>query len=356
MPRYFASVFKVLVTLVFAGAFSLAHAQTAHSGTSAVILLYHHVAEDTPASTSITPKRFATHLEYLSKHHTVIDLQTAVTAMRGNGRLPDNAVVITFDDGYRNILENAHPILKRYKMPYTIFVNPGVVGVQAGHLSWEEMAQMADEGVLFANHSLHHNHLLTREMNESEEAWLQRTLDDIESAEQIIAERLGYSLKYVAYPFGEFNQRLKQQLLQRGYIGFGQHSGAAGSVSDFGAIPRFPAAGIYANLDTLKVKLNSLPLAIKSDEVEPMQTLGSKPTVTLNLQATPPSGTAVTCFFENKPLELNATTNSFSFSLPKALSAGRSRVNCTAPSKQSGRFHWYSQPFFVADENGQYPD
>jgi hypothetical protein len=46
-----------------------------------------------------------------------------------------------------------------------------------------------------------------------------------------------------------------------------------------------------------------------------------------------------------------------SFAIESTLPVGRSRVNCTAPSKSmAGRFYWYSMPFFLADDNGRYPD
>ncbi|WP_100642435.1 polysaccharide deacetylase family protein [Alteromonas facilis] len=352
----FPAIFVCCLTLMLSCSTWVYATTSPIDNSRAVILLYHHVSTQTPPSTSISPQQFAQHLNYLNQHHQVISLVDAMTAIRQQQPLPDKSVVITFDDGYRNILENAHPLLMQYKMPYTIFVNPGVVGEQAGHLTWQEMQQMSDDGVLFANHSLRHNHLLTRNEAEDEKQWLTRTVADIEQAEEMLAEQLGYSLRYVAYPFGEYNLALKDALQAKGYIGFGQQSGAVGARSDFGAIPRFPAAGIYANLNTLKTKMSSLPLALIEDAIDPMQSLGASPQVMLKPanQAIKPA--SITCFYNNSPIEVNRHEKSISFTLPTPLGAGRSRVNCTAPSGLAGRFYWYSQPFFVADKNGLYPD
>ena len=65
----------------------------------------------------------------------------------------------------------------------------------------------------------------------------------------------------------------------------------------------------------------------------------------------------VNCFYSGKPIPTSVDENTFAFTLDSALPVGRSRVNCTAPSiSQTGRYYWYSVPFFVADEQGNYPD
>ncbi|MBT0587881.1 polysaccharide deacetylase family protein [Alteromonas oceanisediminis] len=322
----------------------------------ATIMLYHHVSADTPASTSVTQEQFASHLDYIAEHYTVLPLTEIVTAIQDGTALPDRALAITFDDGYQNILDNAHPLLAERDMPYTIFVNPALVGVQASHLDWADIKRMAKEGVLFANHTQHHHHLLTRNGNESDSQWLARTLDDIESAEAMLSEKLGYSLKYVAYPYGEFNLALADALRQRGYVGFGQHSGAVATGSELGALPRFPAAGIYANLNTLKTKMASKALPLQSELHEPAQMLGSQPSVSLVLSDNSVNPSSVTCFHNSETLALKLEGNTVEFRMPAPLKAGRTRVNCTAPSGEKGRFYWYSQPFFVARKDGSYPD
>ena len=87
---------------------------------NAAILLYHHVSSSTPASTSISPEAFKSHMEYLDAHHTVVSLQDVVSAIQHNTTLPENAVAITFDDGYANILDNAHPILADLGFPLSL--------------------------------------------------------------------------------------------------------------------------------------------------------------------------------------------------------------------------------------------
>ena len=326
---------------------------------NAAILLYHHVSSSTPASTSISPEAFKSHMEYLDAHHTVVSLQDVVSAIQHNSTLPENAVAITFDDGYANILDNAHPILADLGFPYTVFINPDEIGVGPKQLTWEQVIAMHNDGVVFANHTLDHLHMLNGEQVMGERAWLEKVWQNVESAEKKIEDKLDISLKYLAYPFGEYNTALANKLKAEGYIGFGQHSGAVGPSSDMQALPRFPAAGPYANLATLKTKLNSLAMPVtQSSHKDPRMTARnlSSP-ISLTIDSDDVRLTQVNCFFGGDPIETSLEENVLTFTLDETLPIGRSRVNCTAPSNaQSGRYYWYSTPFFVADENGNYPD
>jgi hypothetical protein len=256
--------------------------------------------------------------------------------------------------------------------PYTIFINPGEIGTNRSQLTWAQVEAMHNDGVTFANHTLDHLHMLDGRVSSNgadsgtnDEAWLKKVWQNIAEAEAIIDSKIGESLKYLAYPFGEFNQKLADKLAQEGYIAFGQHSGAIGPHSNFQALPRFPAAGPYANLETLKTKLNSIAMPVLSTsfegehipEVQGASDESRLPPITLTIKGDDVRLRQVNCFFSGSPVETRVEGNAVTFSIAQALPVGRSRVNCTAPSNsQSGRYYWYSQPFFVADKNGNYPD
>lgn len=329
-----------------------------HQNRSFVILQYHHVSEDTPRVTSIAPAELEEHMSYLAENNTVISLQKALDLLKKGEVIPNKAVVITFDDGYKNILKNGHPILKKYGFPYTIFINPSQIGT-GSQLSWEDLETMKSEGVTFANHTLDHLHLLDRYANESDEQWLARIKRNIEMAEQLLTEKLGYSLKWLAYPFGEFDTKVKALLKDMGYIGFGQQSGAVGPYSDLQALPRYPAAGRYANLETLKTKINSLAMPVT--DVRPQryvmlieEQLG---TVEIDVKLDDILLARVACYFRGETLPIKETKTGFSINVKAKFYPGRTRINCTAPSlRDPSRFYWYSLPYFTAQDNGTYLD
>lgn len=351
--------FGAFISLVLAlAATTVACADTDQKLNNAVILLYHHVATDTPASTSVSPDTFREHMAYLDKHHTVLPLRTVIQHIQDGEALPDRTVVITFDDGYENILTNAHPILQDYDFPYTIFINPGEIGSNASQLSWQQVKAMHNDGVSFANHTMDHLHMLERNAGESQSDWLARLRANVEQAEQAIEAQLGTSLKYLAYPFGEYNDALADMLQAQGYIAFGQHSGGISNHSDMQTLPRFPAAGPYAKLSSLKTKLASLAMPVSDSNLTDPEIPGgalSEP-LAFTVNSTDVAMDQLACFFQGQTLTPKVADMTVTVTVGE-LPVGRSRVNCTAPSKASpGRYYWYSQPFFVADSNGKFPD
>ena len=160
------------------------------------------------------------------------------------------------------------------------------------------------------------------------------------------------------------NGNIQRLITKLGFVGFGQHSGAIYSGSDFTALPRFPATGIYANLDTLKIKINSLALPVTSTSALKS---GAGGVVMSNAQAPGDfsfifSGedvlaTQLSCYFANAALPVSIDNHRVTVTLVQRLPVGRSRVNCTAPSRaQPGRYYWYSQPWFVPRKDGTYPN
>jgi peptidoglycan/xylan/chitin deacetylase (PgdA/CDA1 family) len=96
-----------------------------------LILAYHGI---TARNFGIQPwilfplESFEGQISFLKKHYSVITLERAVTAIRDGEQLPDNTAVVTFDDGYRNNLTMALPVLKNYGVPATVFLTAGYIG------------------------------------------------------------------------------------------------------------------------------------------------------------------------------------------------------------------------------------
>jgi peptidoglycan/xylan/chitin deacetylase (PgdA/CDA1 family) len=114
-----------------------------------LILLYHRVAtlKSDPWGLAVTPGRFDEHLQVLREHATAMKLGELNEALR-NGRLPERAVVVTFDDGYLDNLRNAKPLLERHNVPATVFVASGFIG-RKREFWWDELDRLVlQPGVL----------------------------------------------------------------------------------------------------------------------------------------------------------------------------------------------------------------
>ena len=96
-----------------------------------LILAYHGVTRneyDIPLWTQLPVKAFEKQIKYLGQRYNFISLEQAVQSIKFGVDFPEKPAVITFDDGYRNNLTIALPILKKYRLPATIFVTAGYVG------------------------------------------------------------------------------------------------------------------------------------------------------------------------------------------------------------------------------------
>jgi peptidoglycan/xylan/chitin deacetylase (PgdA/CDA1 family) len=92
------------------------------------ILVYHRVNDEHDSFFPATPTGvFAKQMDYLASNFNVLSLEDAVERMRIND-IPDSAVVITFDDGYKDNYLNAFPILKRLSISATIFLTTEIIG------------------------------------------------------------------------------------------------------------------------------------------------------------------------------------------------------------------------------------
>jgi peptidoglycan/xylan/chitin deacetylase (PgdA/CDA1 family) len=108
----------------------------------ALILVYHRVAEANvdPWALGVSPAHFAEHLQVLKTIANPVSLQDLVQA-RSDSELPPRPVCITFDDGYADNLYAAKPALEAYRVPGTVFITPGYIGV-AENLWWDELAKL----------------------------------------------------------------------------------------------------------------------------------------------------------------------------------------------------------------------
>lgn len=94
------------------------------------ILTYHRVNdEDDPFFPSLPTEVFERQMAFVARAYVVLPVEELVERI-GRGTLPRNALAITFDDGYRDNLTHAAPILARYGLPATVFLATGVIGTR----------------------------------------------------------------------------------------------------------------------------------------------------------------------------------------------------------------------------------
>ena len=355
-----SSLLRAILTAFFAIVFTFAEpASSAISDDDhAVILLYHHVSEATPASTSVSPAVFESHLEYLEQNnYRVLALAEIVSALFDNQPLPDRSVAITFDDGYQSILSEAAPRIAERNWPFTIFVSTAAIDQgYSGFMSWSDLRQIEAMGGTIANHTSTHDHLVRRIANESASAWQERVTTDIELAQDRLEKELDHPSRMFAWPYGEFNADLEALAAKLGYIAFGQQSGAAGRVSGPHRLPRFPIATAFSDLQSFGEKLQSrpLPVVVPASVGNILSAPARPPHLEMHIPDGPYRLADLRCYVAGQePAQINIRGNIVKAVAQDSVRPGRSKFNCTAPSSQeNGVFYWYSHPWIQPKDDG----
>jgi peptidoglycan/xylan/chitin deacetylase (PgdA/CDA1 family) len=189
---------------------------------SQVIVLCYHRFEDKPKdSLAIKPADFEAQLQALKDSGiAVIPMADFLAWRRGEKGIPEKAAIITIDDGYLSGYNVAWPILKKFGYPFTMFLYTDYVkgGPKSGgqSISWDQLAEMRDAGVDIEGHTVSHSSLNARKGKNDEQylAWLK---NEIVGSKELLEKKLGIQVKAFAYPYGLYNQTVREVVKQGGY-------------------------------------------------------------------------------------------------------------------------------------------
>lgn len=198
------------------------------------VLMYHHLSEKPMPQFPwiLSADRFDDQMNLLKQEgFHVITMEQYREFMLNGGTVPDNAVLLTFDDGYESFYELAFPILKKYGYTAVNFVIVSTIDHpdpnSVPKLNWEQMREMKRDGMGFYSHTydLHHYSIVDAEggerpaasallyiddenRNELNSEYYSRVTRDLAKAEQRLKEELGNTDSAIAFPYGSYNDRL----------------------------------------------------------------------------------------------------------------------------------------------------
>jgi len=320
-----------------------------------VILAYHHVSSDTPASTSTSPDLFRGQLEMIDElDMEVVHLKEGTKAALDEYEDGQLRVALTFDDAYESVYTEAWPLLKEKGLPFTLFVTTDALDDKTrGYMTWEQIRELAEhELVTIGNHTSDHGAMIPRP-GESDRELAARIDDALDTANKRIKEETGIEPDLFAHPYGEFSPALTEALKERDWLGYAQHSGVLGTYSDPRNIPRFPVADAFGGLDSLGDKLRARNFPVPYDELPNPLFTENPPRLEMTLPENL-SPNRLSCFaprqgaMDIEVLSENGGTK-VAVQADNTINARRSRYNCTYPAGD-GRFYWLSQPWFDVDK------
>ena len=170
------------------------------------VLVYHSIsapAEPMPGEIDISPARFEQQLAWLQKTNRVVRLEDTLA------RSGTREIAITFDDGYRDNLTTALPLLEKYSLPMTLFVVAGFVDSD-GYLSEDELREISRHPLItIGAHGLWHRHFNRISHQEAH--------FELSESRRLLEETIERKVDLMAWPYGECTPAVEQLAGECGY-------------------------------------------------------------------------------------------------------------------------------------------
>lgn len=218
---------------------------------TAAVIVFHRVSATEPESgISVTPRRFEAILAMLSTHYDVMSASELVSRLTSRRPFTGREVVITFDDGYADNVEQAAPLLARYGLPACFFLTAGLVGtdrnfpwddargIASRMMTWPQARDLARQGFELGCHTMTHPDL-GREPIASARV-------ELDEARALVQRQAGATVAHFAYPFGgrenirpDWLEAIRAAGFASSFCGFG---GLVTAANDPFWIPRIGAA------------------------------------------------------------------------------------------------------------------
>jgi peptidoglycan/xylan/chitin deacetylase (PgdA/CDA1 family) len=182
------------------------------------ILMYHRIDRQSPGLTAltrtltVTTSNFTAQMKWLAHNgfHALREEQL-FAALFQHARLPSKPILLTFDDGYRDVFTHALPVLMRLHLAATAYVITGrISSADPSFLTWQELRRAELGGIEIGSHTATHRPLpqLSPTTIARELATSRRTLE----------RHLGHPVQWFAYPYGSFNQATVAAVRRAGYV------------------------------------------------------------------------------------------------------------------------------------------
>ena len=345
IERLFVSCLLLFVLLFFPSKNSLSQERLAYS--KGVVLIYHRFGEENYPSTNTRLEQLDQHIaELLSPNkYNLVSLPNIIENLKSNESYNKRTVAITVDDAYASVYNEAWPRLKAAGIPLTVFVATDTIDSGSNHyMTWQQIKNLAEEGVTIAHHGASHKHYL--DMADDE------ILSDLNKASERFIAELGFQPTIFAYPYGEYDDRIKAVLLKAGIeVAFNQLSGPLPISADFLNLPRFPLNERYGDIERFKLITGTVPLEIEQViPSEPTLSAENNPPVYGFTITTPPKNLhALACYPSHLGKAADITILSekrIEVRFDKPFPKGRNKINCTLPAGD-GRWYWLGGLFIV---------
>lgn len=184
------------------------------------VLCYHRFASEAVDSMTIKNAAFAEQMEWLKIHgYSVIPLDTAMGYVNGSVKtIPAKSVVITVDDGHKSVYSDMAPMVKKYRIPVTLFIYPSAISNAKYAMNWEQLRELETTKLFrVESHTYWHPNFKKEKKKLSPEEYAAFVDKQLGGAKKKLEERMGHEIKYLAWVFGIYDDALLVDAKKSGY-------------------------------------------------------------------------------------------------------------------------------------------
>ena len=207
------------------------------------LLVYHRFYPAIAGPTTVTDGVFEAQLAWLVAHHIrVAPLHSAVDSLRGDMPVAEPpCVAITVDDGHGSVYTDMFPLIRRYRIPVTLFVYPSAISNAPYALTWEQLEEMAKSGLVeVQSHTFWHPDFRQEKARRTPADYHAFVALQLAQSKERIEARLGRRVDLLAWPYGIHDAELEEAASRAGYraaFALGRHPAQPGG--NMFALPRY---------------------------------------------------------------------------------------------------------------------
>ena len=183
------------------------------------ILGYHDVRDRGGSPMLIAGSKFREQMQAIKDSQIpVIPLADVMAWKKGEKNIPQEAIVITFDDGWEGVYTYAYPVLKEFGFPFTVYLYKKYVNIGGRSMSWDQIKEMMQHGCEIGSHSVSHESLKKKPKAKMSDADQQQwILSELKDSREFLEQNLKVKIPSFAYPYGVFDDAIMETGLQIGY-------------------------------------------------------------------------------------------------------------------------------------------
>lgn len=234
------------------------------------VLMYHDIIAKRDKSSvwfDLTVEDFKKQIDFIKENKLhPITLDALYDHLTKATKLPENPIVLTFDDNYQGFYDNAYPLLKAENWPCAMFVHTKYVGDQTGHpkMTWDTLKLLvAEKLVTIGSHTVTHPADISLLPSDQQEQELKDSKKELE-------EKLAIKVDYLAYPDGKNNAITQVKADETGYkMAFSTDTGMAEESPTIFSVNRYIANKLKECWEARQEAVTGAPTAIFESPITP---------------------------------------------------------------------------------------